>query len=89
MRLSPPDNVAVALRALKAGETLTLDGVALQIRKNLAVGHKLAARAIAKGELIVKYGCPIGTATAAIDPGEHLHAGNVETGYLPTFNLPR
>jgi hypothetical protein len=68
---------------------LTLDGVALQIRKNLAVGQKLAARAIAKGELIVKYGCPIGTATADIDPGEHLHPGNVETGYLPTFNLPK
>lgn len=89
MRLSPPDNVAVALRTLKAGETLTLDGVTLVIRKSIAVGHKLAARAIAEGELIVKYGCPIGTATAAIDPGEHLHAGNVETGYLPTFNLPR
>ena len=89
MRLSPPDNVAVALRTLKAGETLTLDGATLVIRRNIAVGNKLAARAIAKGELIVKYGCPIGTATAAIDPGEHLHAGNVETGYLPTFNLPR
>jgi len=89
MRLSPPDNVAVALRTLKAGETLTLDGATLVIRRNIAVGNKLAARAIAKGELIVKYGCPIGTATSAIDPGEHLHAGNVETGYLPTFNLPR
>jgi len=89
MRLSPPDNVAVALRSLKAGETIALDGVALVIRKNMAVGHKLAARAIAKGELIVKYGCPIGTATSAIDAGEHLHSGNVETGYLPTFNLPK
>jgi len=89
MRLSPQDNVAVALRTLKAGEALTLDGVTLHIRKSVAVGHKLAARPIAKGELIVKYGCPIGTATAAIDPGEHLHAGNVETGYLPTFNLPK
>jgi len=89
MRLSPPDNVAVALRTLKAGETVALDGIALDIRKNIAVGHKLAARAIAKGELIVKYGCPIGTATVGIEAGEHLHAGNVETGYLPTFNLPR
>ena len=31
MRLSPPDNVAVALRPLKAGETVTLDGVALTV----------------------------------------------------------
>ena len=89
MRLSPPDNVAVALRTLKAGETVALEGAKLVIHKNIAVGHKLAARAIAKGELIIKYGCPIGTATATIEAGEHLHSGNVETGYLPTFNLPR
>ena len=89
MRLSPPDNVAVALRTLKAGETLTLDGATLVIRRNIAVGNKLAARAIATAALIVKYGCPIGTATAAIGPGEHLQAGYVEPGYLPTFNLPK
>jgi hypothetical protein len=88
MRLSPPDNVAVALRTLKAGETVALEGAKLVIQKNIAVGHKLAARAIAKGELVIKYGCPIGTAIAAIEAGEHLHSGNVETGYLPTFNLP-
>ena len=88
MRLSPPDNVAVALRSLKGGETVALDGVALAIPKNIAVGHKLAARAIAKGELIIKYGCPIGTAVVAIEAGEPLHARNVETGYLPTFFLP-
>ena len=85
MRLSPPDNVAVALRALKAGETVMLDGVALTVNRNVPVGQKLAARAIAKGERIVKYSCPIGIATTAINAGEFLHAGNVETRYLSTF----
>ena len=89
MRLSPADNVAVALRSLKAGETVALDGVALVIARNIPVGHKLAARAIAKGELIVKYSCPIGTATAAVEAGEPLHAGNVETSYPPSVNLPK
>ena len=89
MRLSPPDNVAVALRPLKAGETIALDGVALVIHRNIPVGHKLAARAIATGELIVKYGCPIGTATMAIAAGEHLHARNVETQYLSTLEMPK
>jgi altronate dehydratase small subunit len=88
MRMSPRDNVAVALRSLKAGETVVLEGVALLIRHHIAVGHKLAARAVAQGELILKYGCPIGTATRAIAPGEHVHAHNVETGYLPTYTLP-
>jgi len=89
MRLSPPDNVAVALRPLKAGETVMLDGIAIKIRRNIAVGHKLAARAITKGEIIVKYSCPIGTATTAIKPGEYVHTHNVESNYLPTYTLPK
>jgi altronate dehydratase small subunit len=88
MRLSPPDNVGVALRALRAGEIVMLDGVALRIRRNIAVGHKFAARAIGKGEIIVKYGCPIGTATARIPAGEYVHTHNVESNYLPTYTLP-
>lgn len=88
MRLSPPDNVAVALRSLKAGEVVALDGVLLTISRHVAVGHKLAARAIAKGETVVKYGCPIGTATADIAPGESVHTHNVASNYLPTTTLP-
>lgn len=89
MRLSPPDNVAVALRSLKAGETVALDGVELVIPKHVPVGHKLAAHAIAKGELIIKYGCPIGTATVDIEAGEPLHARNVETQYRSTLEIPK
>ena len=87
MRLSSPDNVAVALRHLKAGETVMLDDVELTVNRNIPVGQKLAARAIEKGEPIVKYGCPIGIATAAINAGESLHAGNVETCYASTLNF--
>ena len=86
MRLSPPDNVAVALRPLKAGESVMLDGVALTVNRNIPVGQKLAARAIEKGERIVKYGCPIGIATAPIKPGEYLHARNVEARYGSTLD---
>jgi hypothetical protein len=89
MRLSPPDNVAVALRPLKAGETVTLDGVALTVNRNIPVGQKLAARAIDKGDLVVKYSCPIGIATVAIKPGEYLHAGNVEARYLSMPKLKK
>ena len=89
MRLSPADNVAVTLRPLKSGETVVLDGVALTASRNIAVGHKLAARAIAKGEVILKYNCPIGTATRTIAPGEYVHTHNVESIYLPTYTLPK
>ena len=88
MRLSPHDNVAVALRPLKGGETVVLDSVALVIRRNMPVSQKLAARAIVKGEVIVKYNCPIGTATADIAAGEALGVHNVETSYGPTIEPP-
>ena len=88
MRLSPDDNIAVALRPLKAGERVTLDGVALEIERSVAVGHKVAAQAIAKGDIIRKYNCPIGTATQAIAAGAYVHTHNVESNYLPTYTLP-
>ena len=88
MKLSPADNVVVALRTLKAGEAIAIDGIVVTLPRGIAVGHKLAARAIAPGEIVVKYGCPIGTATAPIAPGEPVHAHNVESSYLPTYTLP-
>lgn len=88
MRLSSRDNVAVALRPLKAGETVMLDGAMLAIRRAIAVGHKLAARAIAEGEVIVKYNCPIGTATRAIAAGEYVHTHNVKSNYLQSGSDP-
>jgi altronate hydrolase len=87
MRLSPSDNVAVALRPLRAGENVVLDGEALTVARNIPVGQKLAARAIEKGEYIVKYSCQIGIATVAIKAGEPLHGGNVETHYVSAAKL--
>lgn len=88
MRLSPRDNIAVALRALKAGESVMLDGVALTVERHTAVGGKLAAQSIAEGDVILKYGCPIGTARQAIAPGEYIDKHNVEVNYLPTYSPP-
>ena len=42
-------------------------------------GHKYALRGIAAGENVIKYGMPIGHATAAIAKGEHVHVQNVKT----------
>ena len=87
MKLSPADNVVVALRTLKAGESIALEGVVVTLPRGVAVGHKLAARAIAPGEIVVKYGCPIGTAMWAIVAGEHVHTHNLRSEYLPPHIL--
>jgi hypothetical protein len=88
MRLSPQDNVAVALRALKDGETVLLDDIALTVDRNIAVGEKLAARPLDAGEIVVKYGCPIAVTTRAITAGERIDARNAESSYLPPSALP-
>ena len=88
MKLAPQDNIAVALRALHAGETLTFDGASLVVERDTAVGHKVAATPIAEGDTILKYNCPIGIATQDIAAGAYVHTHNVKSGYLPTYTLP-
>ncbi len=88
MTLAPGDNVAVALRPLHAGDTVACNGVTLTLDRDVAIGHKVAVRAIAAGETIVKYQCPIGLATMPIAPGAYVHTHNVRSGYLPTYTLP-
>ena len=81
--LHPADNVAVALRDLQAGEQITLpDGRLLTLPGPIAFGHKLALRTIVRGEKILKYGLPIGSATRAIAPGEHVHVQNLKSDYV-------
>jgi len=89
LKLGAQDNVAVALRVLRTGETITLDGAACIIDCDIGVGHKLAARAIARGETIVKYNCPIGVATQSIPAGAYVHTHNVASSYLPTYTLSK
>ncbi len=49
------------------------------VEVNLEDGHKYALRDISCGENIIKYGCPIGHATADIKRGEHVHTHNTKT----------
>lgn len=72
LRLHEDDNVAVAMRPLSSGDVV--DG--LSVRDEIPAMHKVAVREIAKGDKITKYRQPIGIATAAIAPGEHVHSHN-------------
>jgi altronate hydrolase len=78
-RIHPDDNVAVALQALKAGERVGTDGGSVVLRSDVAPGHKIAVRDIKKGETIIKYGFPIGTAARDIAAGDWVHTHNTTT----------
>ena len=85
LRLAPQDNVLIAIRPLAAGTRLMIEGAPVELSVPIALGHKLAARPIRQGEKILKYNAPIGSATRDIAAGEHVHAHNLKSDYLPTY----
>lgn len=76
LKINETDNVAVALTPLPGATSI--DGVTL--RSDVPQGHKVALRAIHRGEPVLKYGYPIGYASRDIAAGEHVHTQNVESG---------
>jgi hypothetical protein len=75
--ISERDNVATALQALQPGQTFDASGRTVTVRDPIAPGHKVALLPIRQGEPVVKYGSPIGHATADIPAGGHVHTHNV------------
>jgi altronate hydrolase len=76
IRLHPDDNVVVARTDIAIGTRLSADELAS--RSQVPAGHKIAARAIRKGEPIRKYAVTIGFAATDIPAGTLVHGHNVE-----------
>ncbi|CAH1652514.1 Altronate hydrolase [Hyphomicrobiales bacterium] len=85
--LGPDDNVVVVRRRIEAGSALRFAGNEAVLPKDIPLGHKLASRDIKCGDKIIKYGAPIGSATADIRPGEHVHVHNMKSDYTATHTL--
>jgi altronate dehydratase len=81
--LDNADNVAVAVVALRAGETVVAGDASVVLREDVRFGHKFALRSIPADETIVKYGEIIGRASADIDAGAWVHVHNVVSARLP------
>ena len=80
LKINGADNVAVVLAdGVKAGEWYEDNGTRVHLLADVPRGHKFALRDIASGEDVVKYGSPIGHATAAIAAGEWVHSHNLAT----------
>lgn len=76
--LHPGDDVAVLGTDTPAGTAVMAAGVTVVTRTAIPSGHKVALRAIAAGEPVRKYGEPIGVASVAIAPGDHVHVDNLD-----------
>ena len=79
LKINPLDNVAVALVDLECGFTADINGVKVVLKEDIGRGHKFAIENIAQNANVIKYGSPIGHATADITPGEWVHTRNIKT----------
>jgi len=83
---SPKDNVGVVVvEGLKKGAdmlgviTESDKTMKLKAKDDIPIGHKVALKALKKGDTVIKYGEDIGRMTADTGVGEHVHVQNLKT----------
>jgi hypothetical protein len=85
--MSPDDNCLIARAEIKAGATVSIDGRDVTLPQDIHLGHKVARRDLQPGDKVLRYGAIIGTVTAPIAIGAHIHTHNLESDYIPTYTL--
>ena len=80
IKIHSGDNVAVALKPLASGTTVTVNDQAVTLVSDIPQGHKFALTDIAEGASVMKYGCAIGIAKEPILKGSWIHTHNLKTG---------
>ena len=80
IRLHPQDNVVIASGRIAPGQPCA--GETIVAVDAIPSGHKIATRAIAAGEVVLKFGQSIGVATQAIAAGAHVHVQNLAVSDL-------
>jgi hypothetical protein len=85
--MSPEDNCLIARTALACGDVVAIDDLPVTLAQDIHIGHKVARRALAVGDKVLRYGALIGSITAPVAIGEHIHTHNLASDYIPTFTL--
>jgi (2R)-sulfolactate sulfo-lyase subunit alpha len=79
------DDVAVAVRDVSEGSdevAVAMDtGIDVKVttKSSIPLGHKVALKDLAEGSEVRKYGTRIGTTTADITAGDHVHTHNLRS----------
>jgi (2R)-sulfolactate sulfo-lyase subunit alpha len=83
---SPKDNVGVVVvEGLRSGTemlgviTETDSTMKLTAKADIPIGHKVALKALRKGDTVIKYGEDVGRMIADAGKGEHVHVQNLKT----------
>ena len=83
LQLDPRDNVLIALRDLKEGESVSFNGHTYSLLKNVPAKHKFATRNLAPGDNVTMYGVLVGKAVTPIASGELLTVSNIRHQAAP------
>lgn len=97
IQISPTDNVVVAIKDLEKGDKVQVHLGQITLRNAIPVGHKIALADLKAGELIIKYGFPIGRLKADVVKGDLINENNIKTAldgvleysYQPKINFKK
>lgn len=78
LQVDTNDNVAVVAQAVAEGDKVYVNDLEVTAAGDIPIGHKIALCDIPAGEMVVKYGVPIGRANMDIKKGSHVHTQNIE-----------
>ena len=84
LQRTPEDTVATALAEVLPGDAVRIvmggeeTGAVLEALEAVPLGFKVAVRAMAAGDPVIKYAHVIGRATRGIAPGACVHVHNIE-----------
>ena len=79
IRIHAQDTALVALNQVFPGDVMSTDLGEIHIHEEIQKGHKIALTAHKTGQVVYKYGYPIGLATTDIMPGDHIHTHNLKS----------
>ena len=77
LQLDPRDNVLVALKTLRKGESVSFSGSEYTLLSDIPAKHKFVTKDLAVGEQIIMYGGLVGTMSAALQRGDLLSTKNL------------
>ena len=75
--IHPDDNVVTVTVEIPADGTVVWGSGQIRASMPIPYGHKVALRALAAGDAVIKYGQLIGRAAGPIAAGEHIHTHNL------------
>lgn len=78
LKVHPTDNVLVALKDLKQGETINFENESITLTEDIAGKHKIFMQDMQPGEKIIMYGVTVGTIAQPVLKGARMSTENTK-----------